>query len=679
MERKIGTRQEWESGKSDFQFDLLDSARRNSRADASNDQFQKIENRGLSESCSLEVSFGNLSKPSANHSAEAEAIFNLSIHNLCKSEWQESLRVIGNRHNSKEEKSQIKVSNKDSHARKEFRSDDESRDTRQWFHQPLLEHFPRKFSDCENSSDKNYGNLLKNSLFGFKKNQIEPQFKKNESKNESRGRRKGKMGSKRLLARRGKASDEAGFPKLGFIPEIVDSSGVSFQNPNQLKFFGLRKQRKKTKRESQHTSKESVKKANRIFRKKKAVKHATLQRSLFATANEVPAQTKDETHASQRHRKSKRIRKCAKKKAKVKKSNIENDNTNSQKEMIKERDQIWGFMELMFSFCEEVKEKIKLRKDDGISTGAIVQMMISRISDQKQSESKFLMKNFPFKMAEIFTIQDIEQIQRLFSLSQELLAHNRHPKDYFIDRKTKEVFIKLRPGDSDTANEPMVDQTNLISLVKFQRTNWENQRSSVNKTFLQCLLGQSPKQALANRPKPINFKSRQITRKKVWKRRQNKGCNCSKSKCLRLHCVCFRDGTFCGRSCGCKGCYNTPKFKRLVAKVRVATKDINSSAFESRLLDIEIQGKVCKITKGCSCSRNNCLKNYCECRKNGLGCSALCKCENCQNFKVDLDPALANSLYKNPSRKKKKIIFQKNSKDSLEMVEKVLMNKYRRV
>ena len=142
------------------------------------------------------------------------------------------------------------------------------------------------------------------------------------------------------------------------------------------------------------------------------------------------------------------------------------------------------------------------------------------------------------------------------------------------------------------------------------------------------------------------------------RRRLKTGCKCSKSKCLRLHCICFKQGKFCSALCGCDDCFNLEEFKDLVEKVKKATKDINSTAFESKFLEVKRGDRTIRITKGCTCLKNNCLKNYCECRKHGMPCTTLCKCDNCFNDYVKLSPEEVMRMHTKNSRKKKKIIFQ---------------------
>ena len=92
-------------------------------------------------------------------------------------------------------------------------------------------------------------------------------------------------------------------------------------------------------------------------------------------------------------------------------------------------------------------------------------------------------------------------------------------------------------------------------------------------------------------------------------------------------------------------------------KVNKTTQEINPHAFESRVIEVKVNNKMISLTKGCNCSKNNCLKKYCECRKLGLRCSSMCRCTSCENCKISIDPVLASQLSKRKSRKKKKIVL----------------------
>lgn len=137
---------------------------------------------------------------------------------------------------------------------------------------------------------------------------------------------------------------------------------------------------------------------------------------------------------------------------------------------------------------------------------------------------------------------------------------------------------------------------------------------------------------------------------------ESQGCNCKKSKCLRLHCVCFKDGGYCGPHCGCLECVNLPQFESTRGFVIKKTLEINPRAFSSKIQQLGSKDKIVN-THGCNCSRNNCKKNYCDCFKSGVGCSSICRCESCLNGKQDLEEDEKAHISKKISRKKHKIVI----------------------
>ena len=107
-------------------------------------------------------------------------------------------------------------------------------------------------------------------------------------------------------------------------------------------------------------------------------------------------------------------------------------------------------------------------------------------------------------------------------------------------------------------------------------------------------------------------------------------CNCKSSKCLKLYCDCLRNNGYCGPGCNCVGCENYKDSKKRKIKVK-ELKRKNPLIFEPIVLN-KGEGKSHMIHhRGCSCKKNGCLKNYCECQQFGVLCGFHCKCIGCQN------------------------------------------------
>eukprot|EP00462_Mataza_sp_D1_P011044 CAMPEP_0175151702 /NCGR_PEP_ID=MMETSP0087-20121206/18674_1 /TAXON_ID=136419 /ORGANISM="Unknown Unknown, Strain D1" /LENGTH=481 /DNA_ID=CAMNT_0016437991 /DNA_START=41 /DNA_END=1486 /DNA_ORIENTATION=+ len=127
----------------------------------------------------------------------------------------------------------------------------------------------------------------------------------------------------------------------------------------------------------------------------------------------------------------------------------------------------------------------------------------------------------------------------------------------------------------------------------------------------------------------------------VSQQEKPKGCNCKRSRCLKLYCECFAGQLFCGIWCRCEECYNVdrPEYKNSRERSITHTLTKNKHAF---IRKTEL--------KGCRCKRSGCLKKYCECFQAGAACTMDCRCVGCKNIDdPDSDAPAAKRSKPSPS------------------------------
>lgn len=131
-------------------------------------------------------------------------------------------------------------------------------------------------------------------------------------------------------------------------------------------------------------------------------------------------------------------------------------------------------------------------------------------------------------------------------------------------------------------------------------------------------------------------------------------CTCKKTKCLKLYCECFANGGVCGPKCKCLDCHNKAELQDLRELIMQETLEKNPLAFTSKYKKTKDKSAEKLHSRGCNCKKTGCVKNYCECFTEGLGCSKICKCSNCKNDKMELKDEDADLLREKILRKRKK-------------------------
>ena len=76
-------------------------------------------------------------------------------------------------------------------------------------------------------------------------------------------------------------------------------------------------------------------------------------------------------------------------------------------------------------------------------------------------------------------------------------------------------------------------------------------------------------------------------------------CNCAKTSCLKMYCLCFRQGLKCSVDCSCTTCCNDGNHKIKVDSAREQISKRNPLAFKDKL-------SLGKHNKGCSCRKSGC-------------------------------------------------------------------------
>jgi hypothetical protein len=88
-------------------------------------------------------------------------------------------------------------------------------------------------------------------------------------------------------------------------------------------------------------------------------------------------------------------------------------------------------------------------------------------------------------------------------------------------------------------------------------------------------------------------------------KRGEKGCRCSRSKCLKQYCLCFRTDKRCDADCSCRDCMNDGCHERERMMAVRHVKQNSTTAFKGTSLAVEESQKQ---IRGCRCKKSRCQK-----------------------------------------------------------------------
>ena len=137
-------------------------------------------------------------------------------------------------------------------------------------------------------------------------------------------------------------------------------------------------------------------------------------------------------------------------------------------------------------------------------------------------------------------------------------------------------------------------------------------------------------------------------------------CTCKKTKCLKLYCECFANGGVCGPHCKCSDCHNSEELQDLRDLIVQETLEKNPLAFKPKYRSMDQKSNQENVeekklhSRGCNCSKTGCVKNYCECYSEGVGCSRFCRCSNCKNDNIEIKDEDVDRYHEKVLRKRKK-------------------------
>ena len=144
------------------------------------------------------------------------------------------------------------------------------------------------------------------------------------------------------------------------------------------------------------------------------------------------------------------------------------------------------------------------------------------------------------------------------------------------------------------------------------------------------------------------------------------GCNCPKSRCIKLYCECFANSDFCSTLCKCTNCCNTTEHSGSDGVRTMAIQSIlsrNPHSFRKDKFVLEQKYSQSTVVT-CRCVKSRCLKLYCDCFQGSVVCNESCLCVKCLNTEVESGDYGERTLARNICLLKRADAFEMKMKTS---------------